>query len=189
MSNSPRGGTSRLLALAGVIGMTLAIAPSADAERLRYTQQTQQQSQWCWAAGGLSIAQFLGAGRGVTQNQFCNMARNLPKDGSCPNQPDLLQTVQRGFAALGVSPGRVTGRPTPHAEVAAQIRSGRPIQTGVYWTQGGGHAQVVFGLEGDKISYADPWPSSPRYSEMPYNSYVQNSRHRWADSLLGMGGQ
>lgn len=188
MSDSTRNGAIRLLALACAVGMATAIVPSAHAQKLNFTQQTQQMNQWCWAAGGLSIAQFLGAGRNVTQQQFCNAARGLPTNGQCPNQPDVLQTVQRGFRALGMANvGQVTGRPTPKAQVAAMMQAGKPIETGVFWAQGGGHAQVVFGLVGDTISYSDPWPSSPRYSEAPYNSYVQNSKHRWADSLLGMG--
>jgi hypothetical protein len=187
MSKSARGGFVRLLAVVSAVGVAFAAAPATSAEQLDFTQLSQKKDQWCWAASGLSIAQFLGAGKDVSQRQFCNLARDLPIDGKCPNKPDELTTVQAGFRALGMNPGEVLRRPVSQSQVKKQIRAGKPIETGIYWTQGGGHAQVIYGISGDTVSYGDPWKTSPRYSEMSYKRYVKNSKHEWAESLLGMG--
>ncbi len=81
-------------------------------------------------------------------------------------------------------------RPAVVRGYRGQIDSGRPIETGIYWTAGGGHAQVIYGYDPSTqaISYGDPWPTSPRYSEMYYSSYVSNSQFQWGQALSGMSG-
>ncbi|MEU6479798.1 papain-like cysteine protease family protein [Streptomyces sp. NPDC047017] len=161
--------------------------PAAAARTtLRFTEQTQTQNQWCWAATGLSIAQYLGRGTNISQNTFCDLARGLPTSSFCPNQPGQLQDVQRAWSQLGMSPGSVTGV-LPFSTVASAIDAGSPVEVGIYWTAGGGHANVLYGYDSTRstLSFSDPWPSNPRYGEMTYNSYVRNSSFNWGQSLYG----
>ncbi|MEU6752280.1 papain-like cysteine protease family protein [Spirillospora sp. NPDC046719] len=160
----------------------------AAAGELPITQQVQQQDQWCWAASGLTIAKYFGVGN-VSQNDFCNLARGYPRGGYCPNQAGQLQWDQRAFQALGLSPGYVSG-PLSFQGVESEIDGRRPVQTGIYWSAGGGHSQVIYGYDpySRTISYGDPWPSSPRYSEMAYSSYVSNYQFQWGQALSGIGG-
>jgi len=169
-------------------GAVAAVSPGvASAGQLPITQQVQQQNQWCWAASGLTIAKFFGKGN-VSQNDFCNLARGYPQGGYCPNQPGQLEWDQRAFQALGLSPGQVTG-PLSYQRVVGEIDGRRPIQTGIYWTAGGGHSQVIYGYQpsSQTIAYGDPWPSSPRYSEMSYSSYVRNGQFQWGQALSRIG--
>ncbi|WP_158578498.1 papain-like cysteine protease family protein [Spongiactinospora rosea] len=183
-----RGVVSGLAAVA--VGVAVAtVAPGAAwAGDLNIQQEKQQQNQWCWAASGLTIAKFLGKGN-IDQNGFCNISRGRPQTGRCPNQAGYLQWVQRGFQALGLSPG-VVGSPLAYASLKSQIDARKPVQTGIYWTAGGGHSQVIYGYDdaSQSVSYGDPWPSSPTYSEMSYSQYRSNRQFRWAEALSQIGG-
>ncbi|MBO2458822.1 papain-like cysteine protease family protein [Actinomadura violacea] len=161
---------------------------AAAAGELPITQQVQQQDQWCWAASGLTIAKYFGVGN-VSQNDFCNLARGYPQGGYCPNQAGQLEWDQRAFQSLGLNPGYVSG-PLSFQGVEGEIDGQRPVQTGIYWSAGGGHSQVIYGYDpsSQTISYGDPWPSSPRYSEMDYSSYVSNYQFQWGQALSGIGG-
>jgi hypothetical protein len=124
----------------------------------------------------LTVAKFLGKGN-VSQNDFCNLARGYPTGYHCPNQAGQLQWVQSAFSRLGIRPGSVTSA-LSFATLSTEIDGSRPVETGIYWTAGGGHAQVIYGYDAasQTIYYGDPWPSSPRYSQF-----------RWAESLYLVG--
>ncbi|RJQ78193.1 hypothetical protein D5S17_13495 [Pseudonocardiaceae bacterium YIM PH 21723] len=153
-----------------------------------FVQLKQEQNQWCWAASGLSIAQYLGKGTNITQNQFCNLSRGLSQNGQCPNQAGYLQWVQTGYRAIGLGAG-TTGAALSTAQVQTEITANRPFETAIYWTAGGGHAQVVYAYNASSqtMSYGDPWPASPTYAEMTYNSYKSNGQFRWAETLYQVG--
>ncbi|MEV8566007.1 papain-like cysteine protease family protein [Streptomyces sp. NPDC051322] len=194
------GRRSRNLMMAGLaaVGMLIPCAATATAAdhspsygaasgQLDFSEQTQTQDEWCWDATGLSIAQFLGYGNGVSQNTFCDYARGLPAGYPCPNQPGELSDVQNGWYGTGMRDvGQVTG-PVSFNTVAQSIDAGSPVEVGIYWTSGGGHANVLYGYDANSQSlmYADPWPSNPRYGEMSYSSYVSNYQFQWGQSLYG----
>jgi len=171
-----------------VAAATIMASPGvASAGNLPINQEVQEQDQWCWAASGLTIAKFHNKGN-VSQNEFCNLARGYPQGTSCPNQPAYLQADQAAYQALGLSPGQVTP-PISFQSVQSEIDGQRPIQTGIYWTAGGGHSQVMYGYQSGSqtVAFGDPWPDSPRYSEMSYSSYVSNAEFEWAEALWRIG--
>jgi hypothetical protein len=175
-----------LVAMTGLFSPPATAAPEA-ATTLSISQLVQEQNQWCWAASGLTIARFLGYGSSVSQNTFCDYSRGYPAGSQCPNQPGELTYVQRGYQALGLRPGTVTGA-LSLASVQSEIGARRPIETGIYWTAGGGHAQVIYGYDtSGLVYYGDPWPSSQRYSAMAHSSYVRNGQFQWAQSLYRIG--
>ncbi|WP_158887864.1 papain-like cysteine protease family protein [Amycolatopsis anabasis] len=185
----------------GLAAASLLVAPAAAADssatadssplaakKLSISQQVQVQNQWCWAASGLTIAHYLGKGTNLNQNAFCNLSRGYPQNGQCPNQAGYLSWVQRGYQAIGLSPGTVGGA-LSFSAVQAEIDGNRPIETGIYWTAGGGHAQVIHGYDAttNMVYYGDPWPSSARYSSMTHSSYRSNGQFRWAEALYRIG--
>ncbi|WP_217195401.1 papain-like cysteine protease family protein [Streptomyces buecherae] len=208
--SAPARGRRRLtVALSGIAavaclaaplsGTSVAAAPPAPAPaaqaapsdvtastQLAFNELVQSQNQWCWVATGLSIARYLGRGQDTSQNTFCTYARGLPPTSACPNRPGYLSDVQRSWSRLGMDPGRTTGT-LPFQTVQQTIDANSPVETGIYWTSGGGHAQVLYGYDASRqtVMYADPWPSSPRYAEMNYTTYRSNSQFRWAESLYG----
>ncbi len=192
-SDGARSTRSRRRAAAGLAGALAAAAimlvpGTASAGSIGINQEVQQQDEWCWAASGLTIAEYFGHS-GISQNTFCDLALGYSTSTACPNEPGQLSWVQNAFSQLGMAPGQVTG-PLSFQGVTSSIDGGRPIETGIYWTAGGGHAQVIYGYNPSTqtISYGDPWPSSPRYNEMYYSSYVSNSQFQWGQALSGMSG-
>ncbi|GAA4532027.1 papain-like cysteine protease family protein [Amycolatopsis samaneae] len=159
--------------------------PTAS-KQLNISQQVQEQDQWCWAGSGLTIAQYLQKDQGYSQTDFCSVARGGQPGEYCPNEAGYLEWVQTAFQALGINGGRIGGA-LSFAQVQQSIDGNSPIETGIYWTAGGGHAQVIYGYDSSTqaLSYGDPWPSSPRYSQMRHQSYRSNGQFRWAESLYG----
>ncbi|MFF6910381.1 papain-like cysteine protease family protein [Streptomyces sp. NPDC012389] len=159
----------------------------AAAQRLNITMQAQQKSNWCWAAGGNTIAAWFG--RSYSQNQFCNAAFNRSQNTECPNSQATLGNVQTGLSWTGVRPGSyVTGwlrYPTVQSEIAAQ----RPIETRIQWSSGGGHMHVIYGYDDANswVYWGDPWPSSDRYNWASHSWYVNNNQFSWTHSLYRIG--
>ncbi|MFQ6148246.1 papain-like cysteine protease family protein [Streptomyces seoulensis] len=167
---------------------TASRAASGYGGNLNFSELVQEQNQWCWAATGLSIAQYKGYGQNTSQNSFCLASRGL-SSGTCPNQPAELSVVQRGWRALGMSAGTEVNGGVNYATVQSEINANRPLETGVYWTSGGGHARVIYGYNASAgtILFSDPWPTNQRYQEMNYNTYVSNSQFRWGGTVYRVG--
>ncbi|MDK0518842.1 papain-like cysteine protease family protein [Streptomyces sp. ML-6] len=159
----------------------------AATRRLDITMQAQQKSNWCWAAAGNTIATWFG--RNYSQNQFCSAAFGRAQGYECPNSQATLGNVQDGLYWAGVNPGSyVTGwlrYPTVQAEIAA----GRPVETRIQWSSGGGHMHVLYGYDdsGSWVYWGDPWPSSNRYNWASHAWYVNNAEFSWTHSLYRIG--
>ncbi|MGW7415774.1 papain-like cysteine protease family protein [Streptomyces sp. NPDC054863] len=167
---------------------------SATAELLPFTQHRQEQDEWCWAATGSAIAAYWG--KKFTQTQYCNMGHGMhPGDlffgVYCENAPASLGLEQRALSGAGLDPGERFDQALTFAEVKKEIDAGRPIYSGIRWTNGGGHAQVIFGYDdaSKRIYWTDPWPTSPRYNWAPIGSYTKNSSYYWNHGLKDLSGR
>lgn len=126
--HTPAAPLATLSAAAVALSMTaaatpasaLTAAPSATgpihyddgAVALPISPQAQEQSNWCWAATGGTIAAY--AGRSVNQNTFCNLAFGRSTGTQCPNSQATLANDQQAFSALGIRPGSyINGRLSP----------------------------------------------------------------------------
>ncbi|RDI67923.1 papain-like cysteine protease family protein [Nocardia pseudobrasiliensis] len=154
------------------------------AQTLPYLQQVQTADQWCWAADGSSIATYLH--RPITQNDYCKIVHGAGADGSCPNDSASLEQIAAAFHTLGFD--AAVGAPLSMTKVVDEISANRPVLTGIAWTAGGGHAQVVYGFDVDAgtITYGDPWPSSRRSVTQTIGSYTQNSDWVWFGEDYGI---
>ncbi|KIF01859.1 hypothetical protein PL81_33235, partial [Streptomyces sp. RSD-27] len=161
---------------------TATAAPAADAgaasapayKRLGITMQAQQKDNWCWAAGGNTIATWFG--RGYSQNQFCNAAFNRPQGTECPNSQATLGNVQTALRWAGISSGSYVTGWLQYATVQTEINTGRPVETRIQWSGGGGHMHVLYGYDtaGSWVYWGDPWPSNDRYNWASHAWYVDN---------------
>lgn len=198
--NSPRWKPARLAAVAALatalaaVPATAVAAPRSGAapayatgNSLSINMQTQEQDEWCWVASGDTIADYLG--HGTDQNSFCDMAIGYPTSYPCPNQAGELSYDQNAFQSLGLSPGSESGGPVSFDQVVSDIDAGHPEETGVAWTAGGGHAEVIYGYDAStqSIYFGDPWPDDQRFNEMAYSDYVSNYSFSWNDTLYGIG--
>ncbi|WP_156892907.1 papain-like cysteine protease family protein [Actinokineospora enzanensis] len=158
---------------------SLDAAPLA-AKKLTYTQQVQTQDQWCWAADGSSIERSLGGT--ASQQQFCAAGK-----GRCVNQGAQISEIVRGFQGTGFN-AQDAGGPVSFATITKQIDAGSPQLTGIYWTSGGGHAEVIYGYDSSNqtIYIGDPWPSYQRYQTWNLTQYRSNSQFRWNDTIVNI---
>ncbi|MFE9040874.1 papain-like cysteine protease family protein [Streptomyces sp. NPDC007818] len=171
---------------------TTAAAPAGTtavlaSKRLNITMQAQQKTNWCWAAGGNTIATWFG--RGYSQNQFCNAAFQRQQGYDCPNWQATLGNVQTGLSWAGVRPGSYVDGWLRYSTVQSEINADRPIETRIQWSSGGGHMHVVYGYDDADswVYWGDPWPSSNRYNWASHAWYVDNASFSWTHSLYRIG--
>ena len=166
---------------------TAPTAALAATKRLNITMQAQQKTNWCWAASGNTIATWYG--RNYSQNQFCNAAFGRAQGYECPNSQAALDNVQNALYWAGISPGSYVNGWLRYSTVQSEIAAGRPVETRIQWSSGGGHMHVLYGYDdaNSLVYWGDPWPSSNRYNWASHAWYVNNSEFFWTHSLYRIG--
>ena len=170
-----------------------AAAPGSTADlagtykKLNITMQQQQQTNWCWAASGNTIATWFGYS--YSQNQFCNAAFGRSIDSSCPNSQASLADVQNGLDWIGINPGSYVTGYLRYSTVQSEVDANRPVETRIQWSSGGGHMHVLYGYDtgNNCVYWGDPWPSNYRYNWADYWYYVNNDTFSWTHSLYRIG--
>lgn len=135
-----------------------------------FPMETQQQSQWCWAAVSVSTASYYGD---PAWSQCALVNAELGETGCCANgassacnQPWSLQAALTRVGHLSsFSLGRLGERDTE-----AQIAAGRPVAVRIDWGDGTGHFVVVSGMEPDDIVTVED-PLNGTFSG-PYSSFA-----------------
>lgn len=170
------------------INVSSAATPNAGTwKTLNIGMQQQQNSNWCWAASGDTIASWFGYT--YSQNQFCDAAFGRSTDSSCPNSQAALDNVQNALSWIGINPGNYVTGYLYYSTVQNEINSNRPVETRIQWSSGGGHMEVLYGYDtgNNWVYWGDPWPSDNRYNWADYNYYVSNSSFSWTHSLYQIG--
>lgn len=149
--------------------------------------QAQQQTNWCWAATGNSVAAYYGYD--YSQNQFCDMAFGRSTSTTCPNSQANLGNDQQAFSTIGINPGRYISGTISYSTLVGQISNNEPVMTRIGWTSGGGHMMVLTGYDtsNNQVQYYDPWPSDSRFNVSSYDWYRSNSQFTWTHTLYGIG--
>ncbi|GHH35231.1 papain-like cysteine protease family protein [Streptomyces candidus] len=162
-------------------------SPLLAAKRLDITMQAQEKTNWCWAAGGNTIAAWFG--KKYSQNQFCNAAFGRSQNTACPNNQATLGNVQRGLSWAGVNPGSYVTGYLRYPTVQTEITANRPIETRIQWQSGGGHMHVIYGYDtaNSWVYWGDPWQTSDRYNWASHAWYVNNNSFSWTHSLYKIG--
>lgn len=192
-----RGRSARILiaalTLSAATVVPVALAAPAHAAPptswyLNLTGQSQEQTNWCWAATGNSIAAYFNYS--YTQNQFCNMAFNRQIDSTCSNDQATLGNDQTAFRQIGISAGTYITGMISMDTVINQIAADQPIMTRIVWASGGGHMMDIIGYDSSNstIQYYDPWPSDSRLNTSTLSWYQSNSQFTWTHTLYGIGG-
>ncbi len=179
------------------------ISTYSEAIVLPLNATIQQQTNWCWASSAQAIVRWLGG----SVNQ-CTLADELRDasgwgyDQCCSYDFRTLQlwhicdqgnylyywgygarSVQEMLDDRGIDTTGVAGA-ISQSTVQTELNAGRPFITRWDWYQGGAHAQVVRGLEGNNIFYFDPWPLTNNFLVNTYNYYVYGPlHHTWTRTL------
>ncbi|MFE6868445.1 papain-like cysteine protease family protein [Kitasatospora sp. NPDC057692] len=170
---------------AAAAGATTDLAGTS--RKLNITMQQQQQTNWCWAASGNTIATWYGYD--YSQNQFCNAAFGRSTNSGCPNSQATLGDVQNALSRIGINPGSYVTGYLRYATVQTEVNADRPVETRIQWSSGGGHMHVLYGYDtaSNWVYWGDPWPSNYRYNWADYNYYVSNGTFSWTHSLYRIG--
>lgn len=153
--------------------------------KLNFTIQPQEQTEWCWAAVTASIANFFAGNSNMKQ---CALVNNATLRSDCCdegdsdpcNQPFALDTALRRLSLL-----QKTQRGQPGFKaVADEIAAGRPLAVRILWSEGGGHAIVVYGVTDDRrLHIADPENANDDIL-VPFDGFTYKDIGSWDDSLF-----
>lgn len=185
-ATSPAAATAAVTAAPGA-APAAATSALAGVKKLNITMQAQQNTNWCWAASGNTIATWFG--RSYSQNQFCNAAFDRAQGSTCGNWQASLDNVQNALDWAGINSGSYVTGYLRYATVQTEISANRPVETRIAWSSGGGHMHVLYGYDTatNFVYWGDPWPSNNRYNWADYSYYVNNSSFSWTHSLYRIG--
>lgn len=191
LSRWRRGLAASSLVLAAVLSATAVSATGASAvgsrNVLNFTEEQQTQSNWCWAATGVSIAEY--HGHSVSQNSFCDAAFGNSQSATCGNDQATLANDQAAYRWLGIDPGDYITGTISYSTLQSEVNSSRPVQARIGWSSGGGHMEVLYGYDtsDNYVYWGDPWPSDNRYNWASYSYYANNGDFTWTHTLYGIG--
>ncbi|MCT9928966.1 C39 family peptidase [Planotetraspora sp. A-T 1434] len=172
--------------IAGTCLFTPGTAQAAQSHILPVDMQTQEQSKWCWSAAGSMIAAYHGVK--ISQNDFCNLAKDKISLFTCPNEAGSAKLVAHALDKLSFySPGDDIHDSLTYQGVQTQINAKRPFYVGISWASGGGHALVAYGYDtrylGGLVYYINPKASGARRYVRSYTGLVSNSSFTWTRTL------
>lgn len=151
------------------------------------TLRAQENSNWCWAASGEMVMDFLGGD--VSQ---CQQANQRLSRSDCCNSPlpgGCNTTGWPEFTANGYSFDRTSNAPLSWDDVRDQIHcEEKPFAFSWHWPGGGGHMMVVYGYVTvggvNYVSIYDPLPvnvgTDTIYTYDYYNTSPGHHTH-WDD--------
>ncbi|SEP39274.1 papain-like cysteine protease family protein [Amycolatopsis saalfeldensis] len=187
-ANRPNGlektGTHTQVRTIAPLGAASSAHAMPASKQLDYSQQVQQNDEWCWAADGSSIEQSQGGS--ASQEEFCAAGKGA-QVGNCLNEAAQISEIVQGFQGTGFS-AQDAGGPISYNSIMQQVDGGILNLTGIYWTSGGGHAEVIYGYDSSNqsIMLGDPWPSYQRYQTWDYSQYQRNAQFTWNDTVVNI---
>ncbi|MDG3008448.1 papain-like cysteine protease family protein [Paludisphaera mucosa] len=139
------------MALQIVEGISITLeSTTLGGKDLSIEPKLQEQSEWCWAA---CLDMVLEANADFSKNQcdFANAAYELtgcclaPSSSLC-NQPIPVIQFRQEYERYGFAAQFYNGSISFNA-VKLEVDADRPVQVGVSWTGGGGHAMLITGWD------------------------------------------
>ena len=136
-----------------VTDITVLDAPPVDIEYqksiLSFVMPTQLQSQWCWAATSLGVAQYYDPATTWTQ---CTIANSQLSRSDCcgvgaAGACNVGQVLDNPLQIVGHL-DRMVLSVTAFADVATEVNSGRPHCIRITWSGGGAHFIAAIGYIG-----------------------------------------
>lgn len=162
-------------------------AGAPPAVQLPFNMQHQQQTEWCWSATTVSIADYYERPTRWSQCSLVNAMFGLntcctnggSSDCNRPWYPDRALTLTNHLSRTAM------GKPT-FGGVAEEISHGNPVSVNIQWHGGGGHNPAVSGYDtsGSTLTIDDPWYGRSYY--VPYNTFPDqyNGGADWYESYM-----
>lgn len=161
-------------------------APQTSSGDLTFSEETQEQDQWCWAAVTVSISHFYDAASVWTQCTLVNAELNRGDccwNGSVSpcNRPWTLNDPLSRTNNLNWMDGAAVAFP----DIIIEINNRRPLCCRIAWASGGGHFVVMQGYSdganGPWVSVADPFYGPSTYDYDAFCTSYRNSG-QWTHS-------
>jgi hypothetical protein len=166
---------------------------------ISFNMESQEHSDWCWAAVAVSVERFFAPGSTWCQ---CRMASRMAKReglnvkncGTCESRKRAPRTCNRTWyldKALKLV-GRLKAKPKPRpltfAQTERKIKAGRPVCARIQWGGApGGHFVVISGCEtassGNRwVDIEDPFAGSSTWLYDEFRSNYMYSQGQWSDT-------
>jgi len=133
-------------------------ATGACGNPIAFTMQTQQQTQWCWAAVSVSVNLYYHATSGQSQ---CAVASTAMGQTTCCTDGGSTQCNQPWFLDLALQLvgdlNAWSGGKAALASVKTEVLACRPFCLRIGWNGGGGHFVAIYGFSRRLLNIGDPW--------------------------------
>lgn len=160
---------------------------------LAFTMQTQQQTEWCWAAVSASISSYFANPPGPSGGpwQQCEVAScALSMPNCCPpgSNPASNQDwyLEKGLTCVNHLSGPPVPGPSPYAYVQQEINSNHPVAVRIGWYNDGGHFVCLSGYDDSSgtqyVDVEDPYYGHSTYDYNAFSTAYQNGAGGWTDT-------
>ena len=146
--------------------------------RLVFAMQTQQQTNWCWAAVAASVSAFFDPNTNWRQCSIVNAEFN--RNDCCTNGSSANCNkpwyIDLGLQRTGNFRSKSTGAGTM-TDVSQDVNISRPLCVRIGWSGGGGHAVAIDGYHRglDMVAIDDPWYGASDVSLATFQTAYQGS--------------
>ncbi len=128
-----------------------------------FQMETQQESEWCWAAVAASVDHYFNPGSSLTQ---CEIASQVTGGDSCAKPASFDEPERLQDALSAVEKLRNTTGPLMFEQLQAELDADRPVCVRIEWLGGGSHFVAIRGYQlmtsGIRtIEVADPYFADP----------------------------
>jgi hypothetical protein len=158
-------------------------------KRIGFTMQSQQQTEWCWAAVAASVASYFNsAGPSGGPWRQCEIVSNVRKDATCCkdgttsncNHDDYLESA---LTVVNHLAGPVNSGAMPYGDILHAIDGNKPVALRMGWYGDGGHFIVLDGYDdsgGSQIvDVEDPWYGPSTYDYTQFCTGYQSGTGKW----------
>jgi hypothetical protein len=123
-------------------------------DRLSFQMQTQQQTNWCWAAVSTSVSHYYDASSTWTQCEVANgeLGRTDCCAGGASTSCNVYGTLDTSLSRVGHL-DHMDANAASFQSVDNEIDAARPLGIRVAWSGGGAHFLAVIGYLEDSQNY------------------------------------
>jgi hypothetical protein len=159
--------------------------------QLTFAMEPQKQTNWCWAAVAISVANFFGTFQAnLAPWTQCALANaELGQTTCCTNGSsqncDQDWTLDTALSRVGHLAGPKTNGPSAPADVEVELAASRPVGVRIGWYGGGkGHFVVISGYDDSsgtpEVDVEDPyWGPSVLLDFNTFSTAYQSGTGQW----------
>jgi len=154
-------------------------ANATFANRLNITRTRQEQSNWCWAASTQMVLSKYGIQK--EQTDIVTAIKGSPVNQTAQGY-EIVRAIQWGGVSSSENQSALS-----EEETKSCADSGSPFVFGWLWSQGGGHALVYDGYEGNQYFVHDPWQNNGTSAHSYYSLTNAGGKGRWGLTITSSG--